>query len=137
MRSQDTVANNGKQEWQVVNQFHEIGGTRQREVKKTFASQVEAKKFFDEQAAKFRKMVERLTDTSIKQSESELQIHVDGVQIVKMSYLAVPPECAWSSKWGGSAQDRARHSNLYRYGPPHEPNVKGITAGAFTNPASV
>ena len=87
-------ANSGKQEWQFVNQLHEIGGTRQREDRKTFASQVEAKKFFDEQAAKFRKMVERLTDTSIQQSGTELQIHVDGVQIVKMTYLAVPSECA-------------------------------------------
>ena len=89
-----SIANSGKQEWQFVNQLQEIGGTCQREVKKSFASQAEAKKFFDEQAAKFRKMVERLTDTSIKQSNTELQIHVDGVQIVKMTYLEVPSECA-------------------------------------------
>lgn len=94
MRSQDTVVNSGKQEWQFVNQLQEIGGPAQREVRKTFASKAEAKKVFDEQAVKFRKMVERLTDATIKQSDTELQIHVDGVQIVKMSYLAVPPECA-------------------------------------------
>ena len=89
-----SIANSGKQEWQFVNQLQEIGGCRQREVKKTFASQAEAKKIFDEQAVKFRKMVERITDATIKQSDTELQIHVDGVQIVKMSYLAVPSECA-------------------------------------------
>ena len=87
-------ANSGKQEWQFVNQLQEIGGTRQREVKKTFASQAEAKKIFDEQAVKFRKMVERITDATIKQSDTELQIHVDGVQIVKMTYRAVPSQCA-------------------------------------------
>jgi hypothetical protein len=93
-KNSNSQNNTNKQSWQFVNQFHEIGGPSQREVRKTFASQVEAMKFFDEQAAKFRKMVERLADTSIKQSDSELQIHVDGVQIVKMSYLAVPSECA-------------------------------------------
>lgn len=89
-----SIANSGKQEWQFVNQLQEIGGTRQREVKKTFASRAEAKQLFDEQAAQFRKMVARLTNATIKQSDSELQIHVDGVQIVKMTYLEVPSECA-------------------------------------------
>lgn len=89
----ESIANTGKHEWQFVNHLHEIGGSRQREVRMTFASQAEAKKFFDQQAARFCKMFERLS-TSIKQSDSELQIHVEGVQIVKMSYLAVPPQCA-------------------------------------------
>ncbi len=89
-----SIANSGKQEWQFVNQLQEIGGCRKREDRKTFASQTEAKKAFDEQASKFRKMIRHLTNASIKQSESELQIHVDGVQIVKMAYLAVPPQCA-------------------------------------------
>ncbi len=92
--SNSLTANNCKQEWQFVNQLQEIGGTRQREVKKTFASRAEAKQLFDEQAAQFRKMVARLTNATIKQSDSELQIHVDGVQIVKMSYLAAPLQCA-------------------------------------------
>ena len=87
-------ANSGKQEWQFANQLQEIGGCRKREDRKTFASQADAKKFFDEQASKFRKMIRHLTNASIKQSESELQIHVDGVQIVKMAYLEVPPQCA-------------------------------------------
>lgn len=91
---ENITANNGKQEWQFVNQLHEIGGTRQREDRKTFASQVEAKKFFDDQAAKFRKIIGRLTNATIKQSDTELQIHVDGVQIVKMSYLPTPLQCA-------------------------------------------
>ena len=91
---ENITANNGKQEWQFVNQLHEIGGTRQREDRKTFASQVEAKKSFDEQAAKYRKIIGRVSNAIIKQSDTELQIHVDGVQIIKMTYLAVPSECA-------------------------------------------
>ena len=87
--SNSLVASSPKLEWQFVSQLQEVGGCRQREVNKTFASQTEAKK-----ASKFRKMIRHLTNASIKQSESELQIHVDGVQIVKMAYLAVPPQCA-------------------------------------------
>ena len=92
--SNSLVASSPKLEWQFVSQLQEVGGCRQREVNKTFASQTDAKKAFDEQASKFRKMIRHLTNASIKQSESELQIHVDGVQIVKMAYLEVPPQCA-------------------------------------------
>ena len=91
---QNNSANSGKQEWQFVNQLQEIGGIRQREDRKNFASQVEAKNYFNVQAAKFRKIIGRLTNATIKQSDTELQIHVDGIQIVKMTYLAVPSECA-------------------------------------------
>ena len=92
--SNSLAASCKKQEWQFVSQLQEVGGCRQREVNKTFASQTEAKKAFEEQASKYRKMIRHLTNASIKQSESELQIHVDGVQIVKMAYLEVPPQCA-------------------------------------------
>lgn len=88
------TANSGNKEWQFVGQFQEIGGPAQREVRKTFASQAEAKKFFDVKVAEFRKLIKRLPNASIKQSDTELQIHVDGVQIVKMSYLTLPPHCA-------------------------------------------
>ena len=87
------AGSNGKVEWLFVNNLHEIGGNRQREDRKTFASQEDAKEFFEEQAAKFSKMLGRSRGASVKQSESELLIYINGVQIVNMVYMAIPPQC--------------------------------------------
>ena len=89
-----TVTNDGKQEWLFSNKLHELGGDRQREVRKTFASRDEAKALFDEQAAKFHKMFRNYANSSIKQDEAELLIHIDGVQIVEMTFQAVSLLCA-------------------------------------------
>ena len=53
------AGSNGKVEWLFVNNLHEIGGNRQREDRRTFASQEDAQEFFEEQAAKFTKMLGR------------------------------------------------------------------------------
>ena len=84
------TSNNGKQVWLVASKLHEIGGPRQREIMRTFASQEGAKTFFAEQAAGFIKMIGKLMNTAIEQSDTELLIHIEGVQIIKMSCLAVP-----------------------------------------------
>lgn len=88
------AGSNGKVEWLFVNNLHEIGGNRQREDRRTFASQEDAQEFFEEQAAKFTKMLGRSRGASVKQSESELLIHINGVQIIKMTYLEVSVKCA-------------------------------------------
>ena len=93
-KSNSLSASCGKHNWLFVNQLHEIGGSRQREETKTFACQEDAKVFFDEQAAKFLGVFGRLANTSIERSDSELLIDINGVRIVKMSYLAVLNECA-------------------------------------------
>lgn len=84
------AGSNGKVEWLYVNNLHEIGGNRQREDRRAFTSQEDAKKFFDEQAAKFSKMLGQSRGASVKLSESELLIHINGAQIIKMTYLEVP-----------------------------------------------
>lgn len=88
------AARDGGLEWQISCQFHEIGGDRQRETKKTFRSAGEAQAFFGGQVLRFTKMFERSSNASIEQSESELLIHLDGVQIVRMTYLEVALQCA-------------------------------------------
>lgn len=93
-KSNSLTADSGKKAWKVKRYVHEIGGPHQREDTKTFASQEDAKAYFADQASTFRNMMGRLTDASIKQSETELLIHIGGVQIVKMSYLSVPLQCA-------------------------------------------
>ena len=91
---QDTIPNSGKQEWIISSQLNEIGGGRQREARKTFGSKEEAKAFLDGQTAKFSRLLERNLNATIKQSETELLIHVDGVQIVKMTFLTDTLQCA-------------------------------------------
>ena len=86
--------NIGKHEWLVASKFHEIGGPRQREATKTFTSQEDAKAFFDEQAARLLNVFGKTSNATIEQSDAELVIHVDGVQIVNMSFLADPRQCA-------------------------------------------
>lgn len=88
------TSGNGEQKWLVASKFHEIGSPRQREATKTFASSEDARAFFDEKVAMFCKMFKHTPNASIKQGDTELQINVDGVQIVKMSYLAAPLQCA-------------------------------------------
>lgn len=88
------TAHDGIYEWQIAFQFHEIGGDRQRETKKSFRSAEEAQAFFGGQAVRFTKMFERSSNASIERSESELLIHVDGVQIVRITYLEVALQCA-------------------------------------------
>ena len=92
--SQNTATDSGKQEWIIFSELKEIGSTRQREANKNFGSHEEAQAFLDGQAAKFTKLLERSPNATIKQSESELLVHINGVQIVKMSYLTKPLQCA-------------------------------------------
>lgn len=89
-----SIAQDGIHDWQIAFQFHEIGGDRQRETKRSFRSAEEAQAFFGGQAVRFTKMFEHTSNASIEQSESELLIHVDGVQIVRMTYLEVALQCA-------------------------------------------
>lgn len=83
-----------KHEWLVASKFQEMGSHRKREATKTFASQEDARAFFDEKVAMFCKMLERTPNASIKQSNNELLIYVGDVQIVNMTYLADPRQCA-------------------------------------------
>ncbi len=92
--SQNNAANGGEQQWQIINHLREIGGSRQREETKTFASEDEAKRMFDKQVERFRKMFKQSAHATISQSETELLVHIDGIQIVKMTYQAVLPLCA-------------------------------------------
>ena len=92
--SQNIATDNGKQEWIIFSELKEIGSTRQREAHKSFGSHEEAQAFLDGQAAKFTKLLERNPNATIKQSEFELLVHIGGVQIVKMSYLPTPLQCA-------------------------------------------
>ena len=89
-----SIAQEGNYEWQIAFQFHEVGGARQRETKKSFGSAEDAQAFFAAQVVKFTKTFGRSPNATIEQRESELLILLDGIQVVKMTYLAVPLQCA-------------------------------------------
>ena len=89
-----SIAQDGNYEWQIAFQFQEVGGDRKRETKKTFGSAEDAQAFFAGQVVKFTKTFGRSPNATIEQSESKLLIHLDGIQIVKMTYLANPVQCA-------------------------------------------
>lgn len=93
-QSNSLTASSGKHEWHVVRKLHEVGGERQREMKKIFASPKEAKDYFEEQAVLFRNKIGRCANASIIQSDSELLIKYDGIEIVNISFLTVPLQCA-------------------------------------------
>lgn len=89
-----TIAHDGISEWQIAFQFHEVGGDRQRDTIKSFGSAEEARAFFDGQVVKFTNIFGRSTNASIKQSEAELLIDLDGIRVVKMTYQEIALRCA-------------------------------------------